>query len=513
VTTFSHTLRKAALPVAIVGAALLTTQPVGAQALIHRYSLNGGAADSIGGANGAAVGNVTIAAMPTVNGAAVFAGGTSSAAPSYISLPTTTVSALQNATVEFFTTDFTIPNTNSGVQGGQFQTLFSVATPYGNISNYVILAANRAGSGLGTGAKVNGGAETVLAAHDPLPPDYGNHTVALVYSGFSGIGSTGTETLYVDGAQVAQTTTTLSFAAVASGTGGISVVGIGGGSPFNDPTFQGSMSEVRIYDDALTPVALKAEVTAGPAVFGYQPTLQVASVSVSGVQTAQATVGWATNNAASTTVLYGTSAAYGSTATGAATAFTHSVILSGLTPGTTYHYQVVSTDIYGQTVTSGDQNFTTNSSMVSVSGAVSLQGVAAGNLAQPLTFTLTPTGTTGGGVITQTLTPAADGSFTLTNVPAGTYTLGVKGSKWLRRDVAVSTAGGSVTGLNIALLGGDANGDNQVTALDLLAVKRAYNTVLGAPNYNAAADFNCDGQVTALDLLIVKLNYNKTGDQ
>jgi hypothetical protein len=157
-------------------------------------------------------------------------------------------------------------------------------------------------------------------------------------------------------------------------------------------------------------------------------------------------------------------------------------------------------------------NFLVTAAPASVAGVVSLQNVAPANMAQPMTFTLTPTGSTTGGVITQNLTLATDGSFTLTNIPAGTYTLGVKGSKWLRRDTAISTTGGNVTGLSVSLLGGDANGDNQVTALDLLAVKNAYNTVLGDPNYNAAADFNCDGQVTALDLLIVKLNYNKTGD-
>jgi subtilase family serine protease len=157
-------------------------------------------------------------------------------------------------------------------------------------------------------------------------------------------------------------------------------------------------------------------------------------------------------------------------------------------------------------------------SSVPISGTISLQNVASGNLAQPMTFTITPTNTPAGAtaqpVTTQTVTPAAaDGSFTLYGVPAGTYTLGIKGSKWLRKDVSVDTTAGAVTGLNVSLLGGDANGDNQVTALDLLAVKNAYNSVLGSPNYNAAADFNCDGQVTALDLLIVKLNYNKTGDQ
>ena len=51
----------------------------------------------------------------------------------------------------------------------------------------------------------------------------------------------------------------------------------------------------------------------------------------------------------------------------------------------------------------------------------------------PLTCTLTPDRpTTGGSVITQIVTPAADGSFALTNVPAGTYTLGVKGSSGSR---------------------------------------------------------------------------------
>ena len=50
--------------------------------------------------------------------------------------------------------------------------------------------------------------------------------------------------------------------------------------------------------------------------------------------------------------------------------------------------------------------------------------------------------------------------------PPGTYTLGVKGSKWLRKNQAVSTVGGSVSGLTVPLLCGDADGDNQVNASD-----------------------------------------------
>jgi RHS repeat-associated protein len=145
----------------------------------------------------------------------------------------------------------------------------------------------------------------------------------------------------------------------------------------------------------------------------------------------------------------------------------------------------------------------------SVSGKITLQNVAAGNMAQPLTFSLIPTGS--GSPLTYPLTPAADGTYTLTGVPAGIYKLLVKGSKWLQVATSVDVSTGDMNGANLLLLGGDANNDNQVTALDLLAVKNAYNTVQGDANYNAAADFNCDGQVTALDLLIVKLNYNEVG--
>ena len=111
-----------------------------------------------------------------------------------------------------------------------------------------------------------------------------------------------------------------------------------------------------------------------------------------------------------------------------------------------------------------------------VSGTVSLQGVTAGNLALPMTFTLTPTGSTAGSAVTQTVTPAAaDGSFTLLNVLPGTYTLGVKGITWLRRDVSIDTTAGNVSGLSIALLAGDLNGDNKVSLSDYIILNSNYN--------------------------------------
>ena len=235
-----------------------------AQTLTHRYSFNGNANDSVGGANGTVVGGVTFQSDPnSVNGEADFPGGTSSSAPAYISLPVSTVSSLQNATIELYTTNF-------DSSGGAFQALFSVANKYNgsNTTNYSILSPNRAGTGIGTGARINKGAETVVAAPDPLPDGFENHVIDLVYSGFTRIGGVGTETIYLDGALVAQGQTVFSFAEVASGSGGIGTVGIGGGSPFNDPTFIGGMNEFRIYNGALSADQVNININAGPGVVG-----------------------------------------------------------------------------------------------------------------------------------------------------------------------------------------------------------------------------------------------------
>ena len=253
---------------ALAALTLLPGRPAGAQILTHRYSfLNGDATDSVGGANGTVVGNVTFQTDPDnpgANGNAMFGGGSSGSSPSYISLPASTVSSLQNATLEMFTTGFdasTQPN---------FEALFDVSNGFPNTSNYVVLAANRGGTQLGTGSRTGGGPETVVAGPDPLPD--GVHVVDLVYSGFTGIGSIGIETLYLDGSQVAQGQTMFSFADVAAGPGGIATVGIGGGSPFSDPTFQGSLNEVRLFGGALTQDDITADVNTGPGDIGFTPT-------------------------------------------------------------------------------------------------------------------------------------------------------------------------------------------------------------------------------------------------
>lgn len=85
----------------------------------------------------------------------------------------------------------------------------------------------------------------------------------------------------------------------------------------------------------------------------------ISTIGSSDLTTTGATITWTTAGQSTTsTVRYGTSTAYGSTATGAS-GIAHMVTLSKLTADKTYHYSVTSTNTAGKTATSGDYTFTT----------------------------------------------------------------------------------------------------------------------------------------------------------
>jgi len=89
------------------------------------------------------------------------------------------------------------------------------------------------------------------------------------------------------------------------------------------------------------------------------------TLSISGVQAASASitgfqVSWTTNLAASSDVDYGTTSAYGYSLPVNSTMVTsHQMALSGLTPGTTYHFRVRSTDASGASASSSDMTYAT----------------------------------------------------------------------------------------------------------------------------------------------------------
>ena len=93
----------------------------------------------------------------------------------------------------------------------------------------------------------------------------------------------------------------------------------------------------------------------------------ITGVTAVSVTTTGAKITWATDQASNSQVSYGTTTAYGSLTTLDTTLVTsHSESLSGLTPGTLYHYQVLSANSSGQQSASGDFTFATASSSPTV---------------------------------------------------------------------------------------------------------------------------------------------------
>lgn len=87
----------------------------------------------------------------------------------------------------------------------------------------------------------------------------------------------------------------------------------------------------------------------------------ISAVAASGITTGAATITWTTNEGATSQVEYGTTSSYGSVTTlDAALLTSHSVVLSGLTDSTTYHYRVISKDAANNASQSADMTFTTS---------------------------------------------------------------------------------------------------------------------------------------------------------
>ena len=123
---------------------------------------------------------------------------------------------------------------------------------------------------------------------------------------------------------------------------------------------QGVIDEVRIYSRALSAAEISQDMNG--AIGTVQDTAPpiISGVSASGITTSAATINWATSEAANSQVDYGLDSSYGSQTTLNSSLVTlHSVALSGLTSGITYHHRVRSADASGNPAVSGDFFFTT----------------------------------------------------------------------------------------------------------------------------------------------------------
>jgi hypothetical protein len=187
-----------------------------------------------------------------------------------------------------------------------------------------------------------------------------------------------------------------------------------------------------------------------------------------------------------------------------------SVTLSGLSlqPGVTYYLRGTYTNGNNQSTTV-DRTFSFGSS--TVSGTITLQDYT-GAMPQVTIERRLPGSTTP--LQTYTVTPAANGSFSIPAPAAGTYDFAFKASHWMRKVVAnVVVTGSGASGLAPSLANGDVNGDNVVTLGDFAALRSAYGSVPGDPNWNANADLNGSGAVTLGDFSILRSHYGQSGDQ
>ncbi len=165
-------------------------------------------------------------------------------------------------------------------------------------------------------------------------------------------------------------------------------------------------------------------------------TLAITNVQTASVTTSSSQVVWTTNVAADSSVDYGTTTSYGnSTPVDSTMVTSHQMTLSGLAAGTTYYYQVNSTDSKGNHGHGGNKFNTTG---FSLSGAIT--PTAAGNGA---TVALN-------GATSASATADSSGNYAFAGLANGTYTIAPShaGFTFTPGSKSMAVNGANVTGVN-----------------------------------------------------------------
>ncbi len=102
------------------------------------------------------------------------------------------------------------------------------------------------------------------------------------------------------------------------------------------------------------------------------------------------------------------------------------------------------------------------------------------------------------------------GQFAVETALAGSGSVAVKVTHWLRQRVNVNLAG-EVTATWL-LFNGDIDGDNEVTLFDFGQLVAAFGTAPGDSNWNPNADLDGDEEVTLFDFGILVRNFGMMGD-
>lgn len=114
---------------------------------------------------------------------------------------------------------------------------------------------------------------------------------------------------------------------------------------------------------------------------------------------------------------------------------------------------------------------------------------------------------------TTTLSSLGNYSFVAAIPTTGNYVVRIKSSHWLAKrsgTVAISSTGAA--NVNLTLLNGDVDGDNEIGGGDLSELSSAYLSVPGDGNWNVEADLDGDGEVGSSDLSILSTRFGLSGD-
>src|SRR6266705_4499873 len=178
------------------------------------------------------------------------------------------------------------------------------------------------------------------------------------------------------------------------------------------PSFSSSLFQIFLLLALLVPLVTMTGcaglVTGTTSTTPPPTTLTITNVQGTSTSTSGARIAWTTNVPANSSVDYGTTTSYGSSTLIDSTMVTsHQMTLSGLAAGTTYYFQVNSTDTKSNHGKSGGHTFPTLG--VNISGAIAPTN--GGNGAK-----VTLSGTS-----SSTTTANSSGAYTFTGLPSGSY--------------------------------------------------------------------------------------------
>lgn len=269
------------LRLAVLSVAMLVLAAAADAELLHRYSFTSDISDSVGTAHGTVVDAGTTPNFSFGDGMLDLSANTGEGSngiteDAYVDLPNGIVSAAAAAgssgavSFEFWAT---VSEHHTWQRFADFGTSNNGedTSASGADSQYILIAASsgRFSDGLEiTNHPASNAAEPNVGVPGPLPTGVEHHVVAVFDHNDTTAGPNGTETLYLDGQRVGSNQLDPGF----DSTSPIDNNNWLGRSQWNDPVFDGSYNEFRIYGQALDAGHVKSAFVFGPDRLVPEPT-------------------------------------------------------------------------------------------------------------------------------------------------------------------------------------------------------------------------------------------------